>query len=146
MKDVTATAFSIPPTTTNGAYITLVSNSTETANPTPTILKCKHLRVSFDCMFDATVLNNGFCCIIYVPQGIVPGAGLPILHPEWVLGWRNIPNDVSSTHHQIMINTTLTRNLNSGDSIVFLWSFFNSAAGPTTVNFTGRYSGVVRNN
>ena len=38
------------------------------------------------------------------------------------------------------------RNLNSGDSIVMLFSFYNSAASPTTARVTARYSCVLRNN
>ena len=146
MRDIPATSYPLGPTATDGSYITVVSNAPETATPTPTVLKAKHLKVSLDCLFDATVLNNGFCCLCFVPQGIIPTIGIPIVHPEWVMAWRNIPNDVGSSHHNIMLTTSMTRNLNSGDSIVILWSFYNSATGPTTVNFTGRYSGVVRNN
>lgn len=146
MKDVPNTSYVIQPTTVDGTYFTLVANSAESAVPTPTIIKVKHLKVSLDVLCDATVLNNGFCALVYLPQGYAFSAALPILHPEWILGWRNIPNDVSATHHNIMLNSSLSRNLNSGDSIICMFTFSNTAAGPTTFGFTARYSGVVRNN
>ena len=146
MRDILPTQVSIPANATDGAYYTLVANANETTIPTSTILKVKHLKVSLDCVFDSTYLSNGFCCIMYVPQGINPSAGMPILHPEWLLAWRNIPNDVTSTHHPIMLNSSLCRNLNSGDSIVCYLSFRNESVGPTNFFYTSRFSGVVRNN
>ena len=99
-----------------------------------------------DFAFDATVLNNGFCCFLYVPQGVVINSGLPVLHPEWIMAWRNIPNDVSSTHHPIMLSSSMSRNLQSGDSIVLLFSFYNAATGPTSLRISARHSCVLRNN
>ena len=92
-----ASSYVIQPTTIDGTYFTCVENSAETATPTPTIIKVKHLRVSLDVLADATVLNNGFCALVYLPQGYTFSAGLPILHPEWIMAWRNIPNDVRDT-------------------------------------------------
>ena len=146
MKDIPLSNVVIDPHATGGSYITMVQNSAETAVPTPTILKVKHAKLSLDFVFDATVLNNGFCCFLYVPQGVVINSGLPVLHPEWIMAWRNIPNDVSATHHQVMLSSKLSRNLNSGDSIVMLFSFYNNASSPTTASVSARYSCVVRNN
>ena len=146
LRDIPATQYPIGPTSTEATYFTCVENSAETATPTPTIIKVKHLKLSLDILADATVLNNGFCALIYLPQGYTFNAGLPIQHPEWILGWRNIPNVVSATHHNIMLNSSLSRNLNSGDKVICMFSFYNSATGPTTFGFTARYSCVVRNN
>ena len=76
MRDILPTQVSIPANATDGAYYTLVANANETTIPTSTILKVKHLKVSLDCVFDSTYLSNGFCCIMYVPQGITPSAGI----------------------------------------------------------------------
>ena len=146
MKDIPLSNVVIDPNATGGSYITMVANSAETAVPTPTILKVKHAKLSLDFVFDATVLNNGFCCFLYVPQGVVINSGLPVLHPEWIMAWRNIPNDVSSTHHPIMLSSSMSRNLNSGDSIVLLFSFYNSAVSPTSLRISARHSCVLRNN
>ena len=146
MRNVVATQYTIGGEATDGTFFTLVSNSAEGSSPTPTIIKAKHMKLSLDVVFDSTVLCNGFCCVTYVPQGITPTAGLPVLHPEWILAWRNIPNDVTAHHHNIMLQSSMCRNLNSGDSIVCYFSFNNVAQGPTSFSFTGRYSCVVRNN
>ena len=144
--DITPTNFSIGPQTLDGSFVTLVSNAVETNVPTPTVLKVKHLKVALDFKFDASVLSAGFCCIMYIPQGLTPSATLVTQHPEWLMGWKNIRNDLSATHHEQVITTPLTRNLNSGDKVVCYFSFYNAATGPTTFNVTGKFSGVVRNN
>ena len=146
MRDIVATNSNIPGESTNGSFATLIDNASENSIPTPTILKVKHLKVSLDCYFDSTVLHNGFVCMIFCPQGITPAPGMAILHPEWVMAWRNIPNDANVSHHSIMLQSSLTRNLNSGDKIYLQFTFFNASQNDTIVAFTGRYSGVVRNN
>ena len=110
MRDIPKTMFSVGPSATDGTYATLVSNASETANPTPTILKVKHVKASIDISVNATALHNGFACIMYCPQGIVPAAGMPVLHPEWILAWRNLTNDVSATHHTHMLSSSMCRN------------------------------------
>ena len=146
MRDVPLTTVVIDPTATGGSYATMVLNAAETATPTPTILKVKYPKISVDFAFDATLLNNGFACIMYVPQGVVINSGLPVLHPEWIMAWRNVPNDVTSTHHEIMLSSSMSRNLQSGDSIVLLFSFYNAATGPTSLRISARHSCVLRNN
>ena len=146
MNDIVPTDYSISPQQIGGTFVTLVSNSLETAVPTPTILKAKHLKVALDFKFDATVLSAGFCALLYVPQGYAITSGICNSHPEWILAWRNIPNVVSATHHDIMLSSSMCRNLNSGDKIIVYFSFYNAAPGPTTMNISGKFSGVVRNN
>ena len=98
MRDVPLTTVVIDPTATGGSYATMVLNAAETATPTPTILKVKYPKISVDFAFDATLLNNGFACIMYVPQGVVINSGLPVLHPEWIMAWRNacVPKIIKS--------------------------------------------------
>jgi len=146
MRDIPKTMFSIQPTATDGTFATLVSNSNETSNPTPTILKVKHVKASIDVSVNATALHNGFACIMYCPQGITPSAGMPVIHPEWILSWRNLTNDVSATHHNHMLSSSMCRNLNSGDSIILMITYYNDAVSPTTFYFSSRFSCVVRNN
>ena len=68
---------------------------------------------------------------MFVPQGVTPTINSPIQHPEWVLAWRGLE----------------TRNLNSGDSIVVLWSGYNiGESGSIGFNSFARFSCVVRNN
>lgn len=146
MYDITPTTFTVGPQVIDGSFVTLVSNAVETNVPTPTILKVKHLKVALDFKFDASVLCGGFCCLMFIPQGLTPSATLVTQHPEWVMSWKNVRNDVTATHHEQLITTHLMRNLNSGDKIVCYFSFYNSAVGPTSFTVTGKFSGVVRNN
>ena len=113
--------------------------------PTPTILKVKHLRV-VDLYMESTALNGGFVCLMYLPQGIIPGANTFLLHPEWVLCWKGIQNNSSTGHNLVQFSSSLSRNLNSGDSIVLYFSFFNPLENNIPITFEARCSCVVRNN
>lgn len=147
MKDIPSTNVTIPGQSTGGAVATIVSNSSDTAVPTPTIIKVKHIRVAFDFTSAQYYFNGGFLCILFVPQGITPDAGTPLLHPEWVMAWKGIELDAQTpAGKQVMISTSLSRNLNSGDSIVMLWSARNTTAGEIGVTYYARTSCVVRNN
>ena len=146
MYDITPTNFNLAPEVIDGSFVSLVTNSVETSVPTPTILKVKHLKVAFDARFDSTALSSGFICIMFVPQGITPGVALATQHPEWVMAWKNIRNDITANHHETMLTTRLTRNLNSGDKIICYFSFLNRSQGPIVVQVAGKFSGVVRNN
>ena len=147
MKDIPSTVVQIPGQTTGGAIATIVSNSSDTAVPTPTILKVKHIRVAFDFTSAQYYFNGGFLCIMFIPQGITPDAGTPLLHPEWIMAWRGLELDAQTpAGKQVMLNTSMSRNLNSGDSIVLLWSARNTTEGAIGVTYYARTSCVVRNN
>ena len=62
------------------------------------------------------------------------------------LAWRSVPNDVSATHQTIMLKSTLSRNLNSGDSVVCWFSFLAYGGSDVMVSVSGRATAVVRNN
>ena len=69
--------------------LTIVANAADSAVPTPTIIKVKHVRVAFDFTSAQYYFNGGFLCIMFVPQGITPDAGTPLLHPNglWPEGY-----------------------------------------------------------
>ena len=131
---------------TAGSFGTIVSNANESATPTPTILKVKHLRVAADLYVDSTALNGGFVCLLYLPQGIVPDANTALLHPEWVLTWKGIQTSSATGHNLVQFSSSLSRNLNSGDSIVLYFSFFNGTSTQVPITFEARCSCVVRKN
>ncbi len=145
MKDVPRTTTNIADGT-SGAYATIVSNSNEGATPTPTILKVKHVRSAVDLYLNSTMLNGGFICLMYLPQGITPDANTPLLHPEWVMAWKGINIDSATGHNQVLLSSTLSRNLNSGDSIVYFYSFYNGSGSTVPVITQARVSCVVRKN
>ena len=145
MKEIPKTLAPMAPGT-SGSYGTIVSNSNESATPTPTILKIKHLRVAADLYVDTTALNGGFVCLLYLPQGTVPSANTALLHPEWVLTWKGIQVNSNTGHNLVQFSSSLSRNLNSGDSIVLYFSFFNQLDNNIPITFEARCSCVVRNN
>ena len=78
---------------------------------------------------------------------ITPDAGTPLLHPEWIMAWKGIELDAQTpAGKQVMLSSNLSRNLNSGDSIVLLWSARNTTEGAIGVTYYARTSCVVRNN
>ena len=145
MKEIPKTIVQMVPGTA-GSFGTIVSNANESATPTPTILKVKHLRVAADLYVDSTALNGGFVCLLYLPQGIVPDANTALLHPEWVLTWKGIQTSSATGHNLVQFSSSLSRNLNSGDSIVLYFSFFNGTSTQVPITFEARCSCVVRKN
>ena len=149
MKEIQPVTVPCPQTGTTFAFATIVANSSETSLPTPTILKVKHIKAVFDCNAGSTALTNGFLCICYIPQGIAPTAAVPLLHPEWIMAWRGFELEYQSNQvlgKQVQISSNLSRNLNSGDTIVLLWSIFNPSNVDVNLIYHTRFACVVRNN
>ena len=67
------------------------------------------------------------------------------------MAWRGLDVDsvgaTTAGSEQVQMSTSLSRNLNSGDSIYVLFHITNIPGALTaTVNYHGRFSCVVRNN
>lgn len=109
--------------------------------PTATVIKCGNFKCSFECECGAGNYNavTGVAFIMFVPQGVTPDADYPKQHPEYILAWRafNPAGSVSAT----TIQSRLKRNLNSGDSVVFLYKIFNASGALITfqVHTTSTY-------
>lgn len=150
MKEIPNAVINIATGTNGGAWVPLVSNSVETATPTPTIVKAKHLKCIFDIFATAGKLINGAVYLIYVPQGYTPSIDLPIQHPEWIMAWRGLDVDTYTEpggSKQVQMSSSMARNLNSGDAIYLLFHLTNTPNGLVApVNYHGRFSCVVRNN
>ena len=153
MKAASSPTISVPPSGSAFGAIDLVVNSAESATPTPTIIKCKHFKASIDTYVSAaSALNTGpiVCYIMYVPQGYTLAVTTPVDHPEWVLSWRAVDVSMASTlvtfHNNITMSSSLSRNLNSGDSVKLLVVANNISATPFQVNALVHFSCVVRNN
>lgn len=110
--------------TVSGATTTAV-----TVVPTTTLKgmrKVKHLTVSLSSSVAPTVFQGVYWCLVFVPEGYNPQAmGIPTtenpsvdLYPanQFVMGSGVIDFDAGPQR----ISTPLSRNLNSGDSIVLL--------------------------
>ena len=146
LKDVTPANTQIPAQSVGGGAATLVVNAAQDATPTPTIIKVKHCKLAFD--FQTSVyFKQGFVCLCFVPQGITPTYLTPIQHPEWLLAWRGIETYSDGLAGRLInLSSSLSRNLNSGDSIVIIWSGYNAGSGDIGVSTYARFSCVVRNN
>ena len=151
MKEIPNNQINVTAGTIGGAWSALVTNSTETATPTPTIVKAKHLKCVFDIFATAGKLINGAVYLIYVPQGYTPSVDLPVQHPEWIMAWRGLEIEAITTStgggKQVQMSSSMSRNLNSGDAIYVLFHITNvPGAVEAVVNYHGRISCVVRNN
>jgi len=82
--------------------------------------------------------------IMYVPEGYPIDITLPDKHPEWIMAYKFIGQAASaadSTAYQTpRIKTRLSRRLNTGDSIIFLYTAYND----NTVNLPIKFTGLVR--
>ena len=146
LKDVTPATVTIPAESVSGGAATLVVNAAQDATPTPTIIKVKHCKLAFDFQTSA-FFKQGFCCICFIPQGVTPSYLTPIQHPEWILAWRGIETGSDGLlGNLINLSSSLSRNLNSGDSICIIWSGYNAGTGGIGVTTYARFSCVVRNN
>ena len=85
MKDIPSTNVQIPGQSTGGAVATIVANAADSAVPTPTIIKVKHVRVAFDFTSAQYYFNGGFLCIMFVPQELHPMLVLHCCTLEWIM-------------------------------------------------------------
>ena len=64
------------------------------------------------------------------PTGNYTRCWYSIVAPEWIMAWKGIELDAQTpAGKQVMLSSNLSRNLNSGDSIVLLWSARNTTEG-----------------
>ena len=154
MKPVSAGPLTVPTSSSGYLSADLVVNSAETATPTPTIIKAKHFKMSVDTYVNAgatIAIGPIVAYIMYVPQGYTLTTNTPVDHPEWVLTWRTIDTSNSSIntgyHATVSMSSSLSRNLNSGDSIKIVLIANNvSSTNTFTLNCIAHFSCVVRNN
>jgi hypothetical protein len=81
--------------------------------------------------------------IMYVPEGYPIDLNLPFAHPEWIMAYKYIGQaaqlNIADFTQPPKIKTRLSRRLNTGDSIIFLYTGINSTvtAGPVNIKFNG---------
>lgn len=80
--------------------------------------------------------------IMYVPEGYAISLDLPFNHPEWIMAYKYIGqsssvNSSNAFYEPPRIKTRLSRRLNTGDSVIFLYNGLNSSAGGTDIKFNG---------
>lgn len=118
-----------------GGIVELCKNSTQSALPTPVIVKAGNFKVQCDVVASGTDgdLASLIAYVLYLPEGVDPLLQQPNAvhqfieatvtnHPEWILSWRQIGYEaVQGTKNvdRVSFSSRLKRNLNSGDRIVF---------------------------
>lgn len=74
--------------------------------------------------------------IMYVPEGYAIGIDLPHAHPEWIMAYKYVgqasSNNAGTFDQPPKIKTRLSRRLNTGDSIIFLYTGQNVSSSTTT--------------
>lgn len=86
--------------------------------------------------------------IMYVPEGYPVDLNLPYAHPEWIMAYKYIGQGSSTYDHGSYqppkIKTRLSRRLNTGDSIIFLYNGFNATSGVGAQTIPVKFNGLVR--
>ena len=126
-------------TVSSSNFALLVQNSTQTASPTPVIVKCGNFKVQGDVV--VTTQQQGtnrpvplVFYIVFIPEGVGITDTVVTTHPEWIMGWTVIdaqyigPTTSTTSGSRFSLSTRLKRNLNSGDSIVAVLQSRDSSA------------------
>lgn len=158
IKAIGPNSFNIQPQSTDVVVHTLVVNPPYESNSSypvgNNIMRVKNVEVSAEL---ETPISSGStnrfieCCtlyLMYVPEGYAVTKDTPIQHPEWIMAYQFIgsPNTEDEDHSYVnnnvkRIKSRLSRNLNTGDRIVFVISAFNESTQNTHQLI---YSGLVR--
>lgn len=141
----------------NAICSTMVSNDADNANPTPTVIKAKHLRVFGTVCLQGNATQAGpatpvsvMSYIMYIPQIVysqITGASQSVSglynvlttlvndHPEWIMSTKNVNVKFQGGfpgEHDITKFTqgsgAMERNLKSGDKICHIMTFRNLTA------------------
>ncbi len=119
------------------AFDVLCTNSSQSSQPTPVLLKFGRIKLKGDVRTDVNNANNFVSAVIYcvyVPQGMTTTSSILTDHPEYIIGWTTISLDSGNT---FSCSSSLKRNLNSGDKILLLFQVdsVNSTTSARNFNF-----------
>lgn len=141
----------IPDISTTSAYTKAITNQQIIVNPqldgtnvSTSIVKVKNVKVQLctSGIPDASNLSvyTMQVAIIFCPEGITPSSDLLERHPEWIMAYKMLTIDASTTIPiNFSISSRLARNLNSGDTI-FLTIITRRVSGETV---TQPQSGLI---
>lgn len=105
---------------TTWLFTGLVSNSSQSSTPTPTLLKFGRLKLKGDVRTDLSNNSNyvsGIMYVVFLPEGYNLTPDIISQHPEYIMGWTQISLDSGNT---FSFSSSLKRNLNSGDQIILM--------------------------
>lgn len=132
-------------TTAHSFAETLVSNSLQTATPTPVILKAGNFKIQGD--FTVSTVSGSLSLgmglllyVLYLPE-VVEGVITDYMevisnHPEWIMCWKALDlnlyasSSVAAAGGAFSFSSRLKRNLNSGDQIALVCCVTNAGATP----------------
>lgn len=130
-------------------YVLCANSANQGTNvPVSTIIKVKNFKVVFDITSTSNSFRNNFYAIMFLPQGFVATANTPQEHPEWIMVWRTIDTTSASSPayasgiRNFQMSSRLTRNLNSGDSIILYQYAVNPTSGEASIS-TGFFASFV---
>lgn len=90
---------------------------------------------------EISYISNCQMYVMFIPQGISEDSNTPFNHLEWIMAYRYIGLPVSPNnpgYAPIVIRSRLSRNLDTGDRIIFmLYGNNNSSTSNQTVNLRG---------
>lgn len=139
--------FTAEPGVTGNSY-TIAQNPAQSNNTVSIQYTAKNIEAAFciETLQSTTgAIDDLTYYIMYVPQGYTISLDLPLNHPEWIMAYKFIGNSQmyvsNSNPYQVpKIKTRLARRLNTGDSIIFLWTANNN--GTSSISF--KESGLLR--
>ena len=85
---------------TTWVFTGLVSNSSQTEVPTPSLLKFGRCKIKGDIRTDVANNNNfvsGIMYIVFLPEGFNLTPDLISNHPEYIIGWTQLSLDSDNT-------------------------------------------------
>ena len=115
--------------------IQLIENPTQDNGVSTSIVKVKNVKVQLSTtgVTDASGLSiySMQVAILFAPEGFTPNIDMMERHPEWIMAYKLLTIDASSTIPiNFSISSRLARNLNSGDAI-YLVSIIRRASAET---------------
>lgn len=130
---------------------TLAKNATTNEHVVPPVLKVRHVKTKL--IVAAVALNEVNChtdykaYILFVPQSHAVTHDTPNQHPEWVMATTTFGLQHTSTT-SISLTSPVSRNLNTGDSIILYLSRYNHSTDTVASSFsiTASYTYVARTN
>ena len=120
--------------TNDSAYFVLAQNSSQSATPTPFVVKTGNFKIQGDCYITSQApigsTSQITLYVMYLPEVVYSTVSAPNVnilgtvigdHPEWIMGWKVIDLNVGGTTsngNSFTFSSRLKRNLSSGDRIV----------------------------
>lgn len=133
-----------------GDSLTIAQNPVQTSNTVSQNYTVKNVEVAaqVDSQSGTTQtseIENLEYYILYVPEGYPIDLNIPFTHPEWIMAYKFVGSATSATttvsNSQVpRIRTRLSRNLKTGDSIIFMYIGNNKGGNNVDI----RVNGLIR--